>query len=106
MPYSILWGCRGVWNQRRRPHGKVTLKTGGETGGAVDHTLIACVSLAVMGSVALVTVGKSSLLFSFRSRGLGKLDKRSSTNSDQSITIFTTDYVTMRVLICVFVWER
>merc|ERR1719326_1359005 len=37
----------------------VTLKTGGETGGAVDHTLFACVSLAVMGSVALVTVGKS-----------------------------------------------
>ena len=58
-------GCRGLWNQRRRPHGKVTLKTGGETGGAVDHTLIACVSLAVMGSVALVTVGKSSPLFFF-----------------------------------------
>ena len=78
----------------------MTLKTGGETGGAVDHTLIACVSLAVMGSVALVTVGKSSPLFSFRSRGLGKLDKRSSTNSDQRITIFTTDYVTVRALIC------
>ena len=59
------FGCHCVWNQRRRPHGKVTLKTGGETGGAVDHTLIACVSLAVMGSVALVTVGKSSPLFFF-----------------------------------------
>ena len=43
----------------------MTLKTDGETGGAVSHTLFACVSLAVMGSVALVTVGKSSLLFFF-----------------------------------------
>jgi hypothetical protein len=39
----------------------VTLKAGGETGGAVDHTLFACVSFAVMGSVALVTMGKSWL---------------------------------------------
>ena len=93
-------GCRGVWNQRRRPHGEVTLKTGGETGGAVDHTLFACVSLAVMGSVALVTVGKSSPLFFFVQGGLGKLDERSSTNSDQRITIFTTDDVTVRALIC------
>merc|ERR1719271_1026797 len=29
----------------------VTLKTGGETGGVVDHTLFACVSLAVLGFV-------------------------------------------------------
>merc|ERR1719487_2205377 len=37
----------------------VTLKASGETSGAVDHTLFACVSLAVMGSVALATVSKS-----------------------------------------------
>merc|ERR1719258_298840 len=39
----------------------VTLKTDGEIGGTVDHTMFACVSLAVMGSIALVTVGKSWL---------------------------------------------
>jgi hypothetical protein len=39
----------------------VTLKASVETGGVVDHTLFACVSLAVMGSVALVTVSKSWL---------------------------------------------
>merc|ERR1719181_464785 len=39
----------------------VTLKASGETGGAVDHTLFACVGLALMGSVALVTVSKSWL---------------------------------------------
>merc|ERR1719247_270832 len=40
----------------------VTLKAGGETGGAVSHTMFACVGLAVMGSVALATrVGKSWL---------------------------------------------
>merc|ERR1719261_1982144 len=39
----------------------VTLKASGETGGAVDHTLFACVSLALMGSIALVTVSKSWL---------------------------------------------
>ena len=37
----------------------MTLKTGGETGGAVDHTLFACVSLAVMGSVALASVASA-----------------------------------------------
>ena len=40
---------------------EVTLKTDGEIGGTVDHTMFACVSLAVMGSIALVTVGKSWL---------------------------------------------
>merc|ERR1719305_494589 len=39
----------------------VTLKAGGETSGAVDHTMFACVGLAVMGSVALATVSKSWL---------------------------------------------
>merc|ERR1719359_1796007 len=39
----------------------VTLKASGETSGAVDHTMFACVSLAVMGSVALATVSKSWL---------------------------------------------
>jgi len=39
----------------------VTLKAGGETGGAVSHTMFACVGLAVMGSVALATVSKSWL---------------------------------------------
>merc|ERR1719271_1013776 len=37
----------------------VTLKASGETSGAVDHTMFACVSLAVMGSIALATVSKS-----------------------------------------------
>merc|ERR1719247_1790507 len=37
----------------------VTLKAGGETSGAVDHTMFACVGLAIMGSVALATVSKS-----------------------------------------------
>merc|ERR1719258_1024692 len=39
----------------------VTLKAGGEVGGTVDHTMFACVSLAVMGSIALVSVGKAWL---------------------------------------------
>jgi len=39
----------------------VTLKASGETSGAVDHTMFACVGLAVMGSVALATVSKSWL---------------------------------------------
>merc|ERR550537_31031 len=39
----------------------VTLKASGETMGAVDHTMFACVSLAVMGSIALATVSKSRM---------------------------------------------
>merc|ERR1719487_397337 len=39
----------------------VTLKASGETSGAVDHTMFACLGLAVMGSVALATVSKSWL---------------------------------------------
>merc|ERR1719327_2268094 len=39
----------------------VTLKAGAETSGAVDHTMFACVGLAIMGSVALATVSKSWL---------------------------------------------
>merc|ERR1719313_1800975 len=38
----------------------VTLKAS-ETSGSMDHTMFACVSLAVMGSVALATVSKSWL---------------------------------------------
>jgi hypothetical protein len=37
----------------------VTLKASGDTSGSVDHTMFACVSLAVMGSIALVSVSKS-----------------------------------------------
>jgi hypothetical protein len=40
----------------------VTLKASGETSGATDHTMLACVSLAVMGSVALVTMRSKSWL--------------------------------------------
>merc|ERR1712216_1109431 len=39
----------------------VTLKANGEIGGGVDHTMFACVSLAVMGSVAIATLSKSWL---------------------------------------------
>merc|ERR1719364_156720 len=39
----------------------VTLKASGETSRAVDHTMFACVSLAIMGSVALATVSKSRM---------------------------------------------
>merc|ERR1719262_503631 len=33
----------------------VTLKASGETSGPVDHTMFACMGLAVMGSLALVS---------------------------------------------------
>merc|ERR1719171_976431 len=39
----------------------VNLQAGSEVGAPVDHTMFACVSLAVMGSIALVSVGKSWL---------------------------------------------
>ena len=39
----------------------VTLKANSETMGAADHTMFACVSLAVMGSIALATVSKSRM---------------------------------------------
>jgi hypothetical protein len=37
----------------------VNLQASGESSGTADHTMFACVSLAVMGSVALATVSKS-----------------------------------------------
>merc|ERR1719258_911155 len=40
----------------------VTLKTDGETAGATDHTLFACVSLAVVGSLALAGSRVKSML--------------------------------------------
>merc|ERR1719181_1489999 len=39
----------------------VNLQAGSEVGAPVDHTMFACVSLAVMGSIALVSVSKSWL---------------------------------------------